>query len=485
MAPTSELTRTRSGRRGPAIRFKRAPVAASWDERCGVLFEDLRKPARVMIARAFGRALSPDEIEDVYANAWTSTLSALRGRAERMDDDELRSYLLTAVANHAAKEMRRRRRKPVSELSDAHAQVLADSHQPSPEERAVGGESGSLARDVLASLPPRRRAVILLRYGWGLEPREVCALVEGLSPRAYRKEITRGVGEMIERLGQAENGEWCRSREPLLRELVAGTADADAARQARKHLGHCRHCASLVARISGQLGDLGGGLAWTTAAGALGEGRLNLGEHAGAALDRAREAAQGLLGRGEDLGESAGALATTGGARGAGAAGAGVVAKLAGVGAAGKAAIACLGAGVAATACVAGGVLPVSGADQQRERTAPERAAPARDLGDRDLIPAPTVDSIQVAEPAQGSRSPLSGSGGGADRREPVRQEAEVAPQGAPVSSPAPSAPPEQQEFGLPAAASETAPAPAPSTDSGSSGGGSATGGDVAKEFGP
>ena len=99
-----------------------------------------------------------------------------------MSDEELRSYLLTAVANHASKEMRRRRRKPVSELSDAHAQVLVDRHQPSPEERAVGSESGLLARDVLASLPPRRRAVILLRYGWGLEPKEVCSLVDGLSP---------------------------------------------------------------------------------------------------------------------------------------------------------------------------------------------------------------------------------------------------------------------------------------------------------------
>jgi RNA polymerase sigma factor (sigma-70 family) len=171
--------------------FRRAPGGASWEERCSVLFEDLRKPARVMVARAYGGALSSEEVEDVYGNAWASTLAALRGRERRLDDDELRSYLLTAVANHARKEMRRRSRKPTSELREAHAQTVSDAHQPSPEERAVGAESGSVIRDVLSSLPARRRAVILLRYGWGLEPRQVCRLVEGLSPRAYRKQQRR------------------------------------------------------------------------------------------------------------------------------------------------------------------------------------------------------------------------------------------------------------------------------------------------------
>ncbi len=182
---------------------KRAPAGASWDERCAALFEDLRKPARVMVHRAFGRAFSPEEVEDVYSNAWASTLAALRGRETSMSDDELRSYLLTAVANHASKEMRRRSRKPAGALDDVHAQVLSDPHQLSPDERATGSETGSQARDVLSSLPPRRRAVMLLRYGWGLEPKEVCRLIDGLSPRAYRKEITRGVEEMIDPLPPA------------------------------------------------------------------------------------------------------------------------------------------------------------------------------------------------------------------------------------------------------------------------------------------
>src|SRR4029077_9315700 len=131
----------------------------------------------------------------------------------------------TAVANHASKEMRRRRRKPTGALEDTHAQVLFDRHQLTPEERVSGSETGSQARDVLASLPPRRRAVMLLRYGWGLEPKEICNLVANLSPRAYRKEISRGVDELTEKMRTVERGEWCGEREPVLKAYVAGLAN--------------------------------------------------------------------------------------------------------------------------------------------------------------------------------------------------------------------------------------------------------------------
>ena len=447
-----------------------------------MLFEDLRKPARAMIARAFGSALGPEEIEDIYANAWTATLSALGGRTEKMSDEELRSYLLTAVANHASKEMRRRRRKPTSALEDAHAQVLSDSHQPSPEERAVGNESGSLARDVLASLPKRRRAVMLLRYGWGLQPKEVCSLIDGLSPRAYRKEITRGVEQMIERLGQAESGEWCRSRESIIRDYVAGTADPELERQATEHLGHCRHCAGLVGRLTEGLNDLGAGAAWTGVAGALAEDRLSLSDRLAALADRAQHTVAGAGGPGEGAGSTVTAVASSGGARGAGAAGAGLAAKLAGIGVAGKTAIACLGASVAATACVATGVLPAPGAGG--DEPAPDGPPDRRVRVDRELTPSPTPDAIQIAEPGRGTGKG-GGEGSGGDSRKKVEQEAAepVAAEGAPLSSPAPAAAPEQQEFGLPAAASGGG--GGGSGGSSSSSGGAAGGGDVAREFGP
>lgn len=474
------MEKATAGRGG--TEFKRAPAMASWDQRCSTLFEDLRKPARVLIGRAYGSAFSPDEVDDVYANAWTSTLAALSGRARRMGDDELRSYLLTAVANHARKEMRRRSRKPTSALEEAQEQTLPDSHSPAPEERAAAAETGSATRDVLCSLPPRRRAVILLRYGWGLDPQEICALVDNLSPRAYRKEITRGVEEMIERLRQVESGAWCDSREPILREYVAGTASADARRQARRHIGHCRHCAELVARLQGHLHELGGAIAWSSLGGAFGERELALGERVLGLADRGRESVQHAVERVVDGGgqEAATGLAASGGVRGAGVAGAGGLAKLAGLGAAGKAALACLGASAAASVCVAAGVGPLAivgaGAGGERsdgaERPAAERQGESLDAAVDPLAATPAAASEEAAESADDAGADASGKGDEEGR----------ADQGADGQAPAAAAAvPGKVEFGL--AAPSAAIASSGAGDSGAGGSGSDSGDSGAKEF--
>lgn len=465
-------------RGGPAATIGRVSRGAGWDERCSALFEDLRKPARVMVNRAYGRAISEEGIDDIYASAWTSTLAALRGREAEMDDEELRSYLLTAVASHASKEMRRRSRKPTSALEDSHAQVLSDAHQPAPEERAVGAEAGSVARDLLSSLPPRRRAVMLLRYGWGLEPKQVCSLVSGLSPRAYRKEITRGVEQMAERLEQVESGEWCSSREQILRDYVAGVAAEEESRQAAEHLSHCRRCGDFVTRLSSGLNELGGAAGWAGLSAALGQEKLSIGERLAAAFGRGRDAVAEV---GTTAGDSSTALASSGGSRGTGAAGAGALAKLTGLGAAGKAAIACLGAGAAATACVAAGVVPGLG-DREGERS--DRDGRERQAIEQvHLAPTPSVDAVQILAPrSQRDGAEEPGQPGGGDDGSPEPVEVQTAPEGAPASSPAPTAPAAEQEFGLPAAAAPTG--SSRSTGRGG-GGGSAGGSDVAREFGP
>jgi RNA polymerase sigma factor (sigma-70 family) len=117
-----------------------------------------------MIRRAFRSAFGDDEIEDIYSNAWLGTLRALDGRHHRLSDEEIRKYVLTAVANHAGKELRRRKRRPTTPLEAVHS--IADGGVP-PDERASKLEESRITRDLLASLPPRRRAVMLLRYGWG------------------------------------------------------------------------------------------------------------------------------------------------------------------------------------------------------------------------------------------------------------------------------------------------------------------------------
>ena len=233
-----------------------------------------------MVKRAFGSAFGEDAIEDLYGNAWLGTLRALERRKTELSDGELRKYLLTAVANQASKELRRRGRRPTTPLEMARG--VPDGGE-LPDERAAGNEESRIARDVLATLPARRRAVLMLRYGWGLEPSEVCGLIEGLSHRAYRKEITRGVNEVSSKLRLVEQGRWCGNREPVLKAYVAGLADDEQRRQAEHHLAHCRHCTDYVAKLNGHLHEIGSAVGWPGAADVVGGDRISIADRVGRA----------------------------------------------------------------------------------------------------------------------------------------------------------------------------------------------------------
>ena len=429
-----------------------------------------------MIRRAFRRAFDDGEVEDIYSSAWLGTLRALEHRHEKLTDDEIRRYVLAAVANHASKELRRRKRRPTSPLDAVDA--VADDGLP-PDERAAKLEHSRLTRDLLSSLPARRRAVMLLRYGWGLEPRQVCGLVKGLSPRAYRKEITRGIDELTEKLRLVESGDWCADREPVLKAYAAGLADPDQQRQAKQHLSHCRQCTEFVGKLTGHLHDVGASVAVPAAADAISDGRLALPDRLGEALQRTREAAAHLLGgrAGESSPDApAQAVSATGTARGAGAAGTGALAKLAGIGTAGKLATACLGGGVAATACLAAGVLPASlptlktnAVPVASEHAVRAGANPAARQSPVVTVPEQPAPSASPAQPG-GEPTP----GGSPDSAESPPAPETTPPAPSPIES---STPPPQQEFGV-ASAAPTSPSPAATS---SSGGGTAG----QREFGP
>jgi RNA polymerase sigma factor (sigma-70 family) len=422
-----------------------------------------------MIRRAFRRAFDDGEVEDIYSNAWLGTLRALAHRHEALSDEEIRKYVLAAVANHASKELRRRRRRPTAPLDTVGA--VADEGLP-PDERAAKLEHSRLTRDLLSSLPPRRRAVILLRYGWGLEPRQVCGLIKGLSPRAYRKEITRGIDELTEKMRRVESGDWCTDREPILKAYAAGLANLDQQRQAEQHLSHCRRCGEFVGKLHGHLHDAGSSIAFPAAADAIDDGRLGFAERLGDALNTAREAAVHALGArgGDGASDAAQALSGSNAARGAGAAGTGALAKLAGIGTAGKLATLCLGGGAAATACLAAGVLPAGlpGLNDGATRVASERPVHAQ----------PDSASHRIANTVESEPGP--GSVAAPENDPPTVPPVDSDPSVEPVSELPPpiepSAPAPQQEFGVASAAP---------TSSGAATSSSAGGSASRREFGP
>ncbi len=446
-----------------------APLSAAdadrWRERSGRLFAEFERPAKAMVRRAFRGAFSDDELDDIYSNAWLGTLRALANRQSRLADDEIRSYVLTAVANQAGKELRRRKRKPTAPL-ELVGSVAASGD--SPEERAASAEQSRVTRDLLASMPARRRAVILLRYGWGLEPKQVCALITGLSPRAYRKEITRGVDELTEKLRAVEAGRWCADREPLLKALVAGVAGEDEERQARAHLAHCRQCSQFVARLSGHLHDLGSSAAAVGTIDGL-DGHLAIADRLGDLGERAGS----LVGRGSTAAsDGAAQIAGSGGARGAGVAGAGLAAKVASLGAAGKVALACVGGGVAATACVAAGIGPLGiGIGDPDPKPPPAKSAKLRPRAQRsapatvetETMPSQVGNEFVPPPPPQAGPAEVTPEPAASDQ-EPVETETAV-PEVAATATP------QEQEFGVAAAA---VPAPPPSSSSGAGSSGSA-----------
>ena len=432
---------------------------ADWHARASALYEDLRPTAVGLIRRAYGAALGDAELEDIYSSAWLGTLRALERKQAELSDEEVRSYLLTAVANQAHKELRRRRRKPVSPLEAARS-VPGDAA--SPEEEAQASEGIALTRDLLSSLPPRRRAVLLLRYGWELAPEEVCGMVAGLTPRAYRKEVTKGVDELAARMKLVEEGRWCEEREPLLKTFAAGLASDDEALQAERHISHCRSCSDFVLKLTGHLHDLGSAILLPGALEGV-DGHSALLDRARDTYESVRETAAGAFSRGEA--SDAVTLAT--GARGSSVAGAGVVAKLSGLGSGAKAALACAGGAVAASACVAAGVGPVSlpGPPDDRVDRTQKKTPPLAELDLGDVRPESPGPGREVgSDPAPSGESSRERS----EEEVPVAQQAPLAPDTPPVT----------QELGVESAA-EPVGQPPPQSDPGSGSGA------VAGEFGP
>jgi RNA polymerase sigma-70 factor (ECF subfamily) len=167
---------------------------------------DLHLPARSQAAapdsgcrawyEAHGRAVygylrfhltSADEAEDLTADVF---LRAVRAE-DRFDPARAsaRTWLLriarNALLDHVRRE-RRRRQVPLGALRDLH------SDAPSPEERLLWEEEVGRLLAAVARLGARDREIIGLRYGSGLETREVAEIL-GVAEPAARTRLWRAL----------------------------------------------------------------------------------------------------------------------------------------------------------------------------------------------------------------------------------------------------------------------------------------------------
>jgi RNA polymerase sigma factor (sigma-70 family) len=155
------------------------------------------KPPVLRRSRRWFPTLSEADLEDLYQAAW---LSVVRTDSEVRD---LEDYLYAAVRSQGLMELRRRRRRPAIALSDLESASTGEADRSgaesavgepvdelavSPEEQAETRAMAAWARDLLEELSPRQRAVVKLRWGWGLSRREIARLL-GISEKAVKRDL--------------------------------------------------------------------------------------------------------------------------------------------------------------------------------------------------------------------------------------------------------------------------------------------------------
>lgn len=140
----------------------------------------------------------PDAAEDVVADTF---LRALRA-AGRFDGSRgaARSWLL-AIARNLVLDHRRRVRVrqyvPLGTMGD----LVEDA--PSPEERLLRKEEVGRLLDALAELGDHDREIVSLRYGSGLDGREVAAML-GISEANVRTRLWRALKRLKAALGELD-----------------------------------------------------------------------------------------------------------------------------------------------------------------------------------------------------------------------------------------------------------------------------------------
>jgi RNA polymerase sigma-70 factor (sigma-E family) len=134
-----------------------------------------------------------DVVQDVYLS-----LHARRGRSAAGNDAPL-PYVRAAVLNGCRSVLRRRgiaRRAGIMHRASAPEQALV-----SAESEVILSEDRRQVLDALASLPRRRREVLVLRYYLGLSEAEIAAVL-GISPGTVKSTAARGLTTLARVLGE-------------------------------------------------------------------------------------------------------------------------------------------------------------------------------------------------------------------------------------------------------------------------------------------
>nr|WP_024891997.1 sigma-70 family RNA polymerase sigma factor [Luteimonas huabeiensis] len=144
---------------------------------------------RPVLRGFFARRGAHDEADDLVQETYLRLLRAHQARGEAIANPE--AYLFTVATNLAREQAARRRRMPVpiEELEHVAAQLAEEDGAERAAERA---QRRRRLQAVLATLPERTRAVLVMQHRDGLSYRQIAERL-GVSPHMVKKHVVRGL----------------------------------------------------------------------------------------------------------------------------------------------------------------------------------------------------------------------------------------------------------------------------------------------------
>ncbi len=137
----------------------------------------------------FARRGAHDEAEDLVQETYLRLLRAHQGQGERIANPE--AYLFTVALNLAREQAARRQRTPVP-VEDVEQLAALVTHADGVEDATERAQRRQHMQALLASLPARTRAVLVMQYRDGLSYRQIGERL-GVSPHMVKKHVVRGL----------------------------------------------------------------------------------------------------------------------------------------------------------------------------------------------------------------------------------------------------------------------------------------------------
>jgi len=160
------------------------------------------------------RQLGPQDLDDRIHDTFLVVAQAIQ-RGELREPERLMGYVRTIVHRQVAREieLRVRNRNRLAPLDWEHS--LSDSRS-NPEQKVIQLQNQQIARDVLKTLRPQDREVLMRFYLWGQPSEQICEEM-GLTDTQYRLLKSRAKA----RFGQLGQRQIRRGRIPAPRVAAA------------------------------------------------------------------------------------------------------------------------------------------------------------------------------------------------------------------------------------------------------------------------